>query len=360
VFRDQLNNIASMMGKKPRSATIKEIAEAAGVSIAAVSYTLSGKKKLSPDTTARIRKIADQLGYIPNKLARNLKTRISPIIGIVVPDIRNPFFPAIMDGVSHYLSAKGYEVFVSSSGESEAKQKRILTSFLQYRLAGIIAMPTGDPDSIIAAFTETVSKSPLVLIDRDIPLLDCAKVLLDNSAGAEELTMHLLKSGHKKIGIIAPPASLSIGRERLSGYGKALRAYRLKEKIEYIYRGDLFAGSGPKALNHFLSLPAERRPTAIISCGDVMTVGLLQALKRRGIKIPQDLSVVTFDDTDFFSLLDPPLTCLSQPTEVFGKEAARLLTDSIECTAPSEKVIRLKGTIKIRDSVLRVGRPLSI
>jgi LacI family transcriptional regulator len=273
----------------------------------------------------------------------------------MVPDIRNPFFPAIMDGVSHYLSAKGYEVFVSSSEESEAKQKRILTSFLQYRLAGIIAMPSGDPDRIISAFSEIASKSPLVLIDRDIPPLDCAKVLLDNSSGAEELTLHLLKSGHRKIGIIAPPANLTIGRERLSGYCRALREYRLEEKAEYIYQGDLFAGSGSKALSHFLSLPAELRPTAIISCGDVMTVGLLKALKRKGMRIPQDVSVVSFDDTDFFSLLDPPLTCLSQPTEVFGKEAARLLTDSIECAASAEKVIRLKGSMQIRDSVLSLS-----
>ena len=337
--------------KKNSRVTIKEIAEAAGVSIAAVSLFLSGKRKFSSATNQKISSASKQLGYVPNTMARSLATRTSSIIGVMVPDIRNPFFPSIMDGISHYLSERGYEVFVSSSEESEERQKKILTSFLQYRLAGVIAIPTGHVLKIHTDFTHIEEQIPLVLIDRDIRNLKCAKVLLNNRDAAARLTSLLLEAGHTEIGIIAPPSFLSIGKERISGIRSAMRSRGLLLKKENIFHGDLFSDSGKKAYDYFFNMPHSARPGAILSCGDLMTLGFIDALKKRGLKIPKDISLVSFDDPDYFDFLDPPITCLAQPAEKFGIEAARLLTNAIKNEKFQSTTIRLKGEVKHRNSV---------
>lgn len=230
------------MIEKTKAITIREVAEAAGVSVASVSYVLNGTKKLSKETIARIRKAAENLGYVPDNLAKSLKTRSTPFIGVVVPDIRNPFFPAVMDGVSHFLMEKGYEAFVSSSDESVSKQRSILGSFRRYPLAGVIVIPTGSMRKIDLDFRDLIHRIPTVLIDRDIPSLRCAKVLLDNKAGAEELTRYLISCGHRRIGFISPPSGLSIGKERLDGYRKALLDHGISFRRELVYRGTIVYG----------------------------------------------------------------------------------------------------------------------
>jgi len=337
--------------KKDKSVTIKEVAQKAEVSIATVSYVLAGTKKLSHATVARVHEAVDTLGYVPNRLARSLKKQATPIIGILVPDIRNPFFPSIVEGVSRVLSKEGYEIFAASSDESEKKQKRILKSFLQYRFAGVIAIPTGDKNKIYSQFSEVLHQIPMVLIDRDIQHLKCAKVLLDNEAGAEDLTSHLITSGHRKIGIIIPPTTLSLGNERLNGYKKALHEHGLELCQEWVFQGNLFADSGERALEYFLQLDSKIRPTAVISCSDMMTLGFLRGISKKRMRIPDDISLVSFDDPDYFEFLNPPLTCLSQPTESFGKEAAYLLTNALNTFHIIDTTIRLKGEIKIRESV---------
>ncbi|MBT3272023.1 MAG: LacI family DNA-binding transcriptional regulator [Spirochaetales bacterium] len=340
--------------KKHSPVTIKEIAEAAGVSIAAVSLLLSGKRSFSTETNDKIHQTAKRLGYVRNNLARSLAAQTSSIIGVLVPDIRNPFFPSIMDGISHYLSEKGYEVFVASSEEDEETQKRVLASFLQYRLAGVIAIPTGHSLKIHTDFVDLTTRVPTVLLDRDLKNLECSKVLLDNKDAAFTLVSHLTGAGHTKIGIIAPPSHLSIGRERLAGCRAAMKAAGLSIDKEYIYHGNMFANSGAAAVDYFLDLPPNDKPSAILSCGDMMTIGCVDALTKREVHIPRDLSLVSFDDPDYFKFLAPSMTCFAQPTESFGREAARLLTDAIEEDVYVPATIRLKGEFKQRKSVTQI------
>lgn len=338
--------------KENPSITIKEVAKKAGVSIATVSYVLGGTKKLSSETITRVHEAAKTLDYVPNRLARSLKKRATYIIGVLVPDIRNPFFPSIMEGVSRVLSEEGYEIFAASSDESEKKQKKILKSFLQYRVAGLIVIPTGDQSTIYRQFSEVLHQIPMVLIDRDIHHLQCAKVLFDNEAGAQELTSYLIASGHKKIGIITPPITLSIGEERLKGYKNALKDHALELCPKWVFQGDLFANSGKKAVEYFLQLESEIRPTAILSCGDMMTLGFFKGMTENRMSMPDDFSLVSFDDPDYFEFLNPPMTCLAQPTERFGRKAAYLLTNSLNTSHIDTTTVRLKGEIKIRESVL--------
>lgn len=322
--------------KKP--VTIRDVAKKAGVSIATVSYVLSGKKKVSPETTERVLRAAEELGYVPNRVATSLREARTRIIGVLVPDIRNPFFPDVVDALAESLSEKGYQIVVASSDENPVKQKEIIKSFLEYRVAGIVAIPTGSSKNVEKDFEELCLTTPTVLVDRSVNV-PCPKVILDNEGAAENLTKFIIEKGHRKIGLIAPPLYLSIGKERLEGYRSALRESNLEFNESLVFEGNLFEESGIKAFEYFMSLPPSLKPTAILSCSDVMTLGVFKEVKRRGLKIPDDVAIASFDDPDYFEVLEPPITCVAQPTAEFGKKAAELVTVAL-------KGRRLIGTYK--------------
>lgn len=331
--------------------SIRDVADSAGVSIATVSYVLSGKKRVREETAEKVYKAVEELGYVPNIMARNLKKRVTGIIGILVPDIRNPYFPDIVEAVSRVLPEKGYEILAASSGEDPDRQINILESFLQYRIAGVIAMPAGAPRVVLPEFSRVLKALPLVLLDRDIPELKCGKVLLDNVDGSRRLVSYLVNKGHKRIGIITPPLFLSIGCERLEGYKKALGEAGLRMSNSLVFEGNLFADSGEEACQHFMKLSRSRRPTAIVSCGDMMTLGVLRTVRKLGIKIPEDLSLVSFDRNEYFEVFEPRITYLSQDTEQFGRYASELLTQVITTSKQIGKEVRITGELVLGESV---------
>jgi DNA-binding LacI/PurR family transcriptional regulator len=340
--------------KSSKIPTIREIASKAGLSIATVSYVFSGARKVPDKTAARVRAAAIDLGYIPNRIAKSLRALNTRIIGILVPDIRNPFFPSIMDAIKRYIAPKNYEVLVASSDEKVSEQNRVLDSFLQYHVAGAIvvsAASDGEVDNRLQAFQK---RAPVVLVDRNVKALSCPKVLLRNASSARKLVELLAEYGHSQIGIIAPPAALSIGRERVSGYTRALHELGIRVRPELIFVGNMFPTSGERAAEYFAMMDSKSRPTAIVSCSDVMTIGLFRGLARLSVRVPRDISVVSFDDTDYFPLMNPAITCISQPIESFGKYAAELLVSAIENVSKETPTIKLNGTLIVRNSVQRV------
>jgi LacI family transcriptional regulator len=349
--------------KKPRSPggrrkipTIREIAAKTGLSIATVSYVFSGARNVPEKTAARVRSAAENLGYIPNRIARSLRAPNSRIIGILVPDIRNPFFPAIMDAIKRHIVPRNYEILVGSSEESIVEQNRILESFLQYHVAGAIVVSAGSDENVGEDLRAFQTRAPIVLVDRDVRRLTCSKVLLRNELAARQLVGALYQSGHRRIGIIAPSTALSIGQERTAGYSKALHDHGLPARPEMVFVGDMFPSSGEKAADYFLRMDEKCRPTAILSCSDVMTIGLLRGLARLSVRVPRDISVISFDDTDYFPFMNPPITCLAQPVERFGWHAAECLVTEIEEKNKSEpRTIRLKGTLIARRSVRNIA-----
>jgi len=342
------------MVNRRKSVTIREVAERARVSIATVSYVLSGKKKLSPSTEIRVFNAVEELGYLPNQLARNLKRRTTTTIGILVADIRNPFFPSIVEFVSKYLADEEYGIFVASSDESVHEQDKILKLFLQHKIGGLIAIPTGPQEEISVQFEKLSHKIPLILLDRDIPSLPCAKVLLDNAEGTWKLTNHLIQAGHRKIGIITPPLYLSIGGERLEGYVRALRECGIHVDQELKFEGNLFQDSGEKAAEYFMSIDKPRRPTAVVSCNEMMTMGFLRGIRRHGMDTPRDFSLVSFDDPDHFEFFDPPITSFRQPERLLGEQAVDLLTKELKSIPLQNRRIVLRGELMERKSVLSI------
>lgn len=333
-----------------KSVTIKDIARKAGVSIATVSYVLTGKKKkISQATAEKVLRVARELGYVPNKVARSLKEARTRIIGVLVPDIRNPFFPDLIDALSEDLSERGYQIVVASSDENPQKQREILRSFLEYRVAGIVVIPTGKNDSVSKDFEELCFATPIVMLDRNIDV-PCPKVVLDNKGAAETITNFILDRGHSRIGLIAPPLYLSIGLERYEGYLKALRDRGISLDPGLVYEGDLFAESGKQAFLYFMSMEKKRRPTAILSCSDVMTLGVLKGIREKGLKIPEDIALASFDDPDYFEVFVPSITCIAQPTGTLGKKAAELITEALQGRRVAG-VYKYKGKLIVRESV---------
>ena len=339
------------MLNRTKSATIREVAERARVSIATVSYVLSGKKKLSPSTEIRVFDAVEELGYLPNQLARNLKSRTTTTVGILVADIRNPFFPSIVEFVSKYLSDEDYGIFVASSDESVHEQEKILKLFLQHKIGGLIAIPTGPYEEISSQFKQLSQKIPLILLDRDIPSLPCAKVLLDNAEGTWKLTTHLIQSGHRNIGIITPPLYLSIGVERLEGYKQALEESNIYIDEGLQFEGNLFQDSGEQAAEYFLNVDEAKRPTAVVSCNEMMTMGFLRRIRRHGMDIPRDFSLVSFDDPDHFEFFNPPITSYRQPERRFGEKAVDLLTKELKSIPLKNRRVILRGELMKRRSV---------
>jgi LacI family transcriptional regulator len=338
-------------GGRKKIPTIREIAAKTGLSIATVSYVFSGARKVPEKTAERVRAAAESLGYIPNRMARSLRAPNSRIVGILVPDIRNPFFPAIMDAIKRHIVPRNFEILVGSSEERIVEQNRILDSFLQYHVAGAIVVSAGSDELAGEGLRAFQKRAPIVLVDRDVRKLSCSKVLFRNELAARQLVGLLYKSGHRRIGILAPSTALSIGLERIAGYQKALQDHRLPSRPEMVLVGDMFASSGEKAADYFLRMDERSRPTAILSCSDVMTLGLLRGLALSSVRVPRDISVVSFDDTDYFPFMTPPITCIAQPVEGFGSHAAELLVSEIERRASQPQTILLNGALVVRRSV---------
>ena len=334
---------------RDKPATIHDVAAKAGVSIATVSYVLTGKKRVSPATAERVLRAIKEVDYIPNRIAKSLRKAKNLVIGVLVPDIRNPFFPDIVKALSESLSDKGFQIVVASSDENPSKQKDIIHSFLEQRVAGIIAVPTGANYLVTKDFEELCALVPVVLLDRDLDI-PCAKVLLNNRKAARDITHLILSRGHSRIGLIAPPLHLSIGLERLEGYAEALRNWGILLDPALVYEGNLFIESGAQAVAYFMSLKESQRPTAILSCSDVMTLGALIEIRRRGLKIPDDVAIASFDNPEYFECLSPPITCVAQPTTIFGKKVAELMAEALEGKKVTG-IYRYEGELVIRDSV---------
>jgi len=329
--------------------TIKDVAKKVNLSVSTVSYVLSGKKRMSEETVKRVLQAVWELEYIPNKIAQSLKNNKIPVIGVLVPDIKNPFFPDLIDFLSNELLEDGFQILVACSNENIDKQKYILHVFLEYRVAGIIAIPTGDERIIKPDFKNLFTDIPLVILDRNIKL-NVPKILLNNRNSAKTLTNFLIKKGHKRIGIITPPLYLSIGKERLQGYLDALQENNIQPSRMLIYEGNLFSEAGEQATLYFLNLSKTDRPTAILSCSDTMTFGVLKELKKLGLKIPRDISVASFDDPEYFEILDPPMTCIAQPLHKFVKKAASVMKEMLNGKFIN-KTFKFEGELRIRGSV---------
>jgi len=337
-------------------ATIVEVANRASVSIATVSNVIRGTKRVSPRLEQRVRAAMLELDYSPNAIARGLKTKQSFMLGLVLPDITNPFFPGIIRGAEDTAFDRGYFLVTVNTDEQIERERRGMDALRSYRADGILlaSAPSTGAEHIKRTISSGVA---VVFLDRLVPGVKTDAVLLDNVRGAKECVRHLLQLGHRRIAIITGPLSIQNARERLQGYKEAMRAYDLPFDPALVFEGDYRMESGERWMRAVLA--RKSRPTAVFICNGVMTAGALKAAEQAGTEFPRDMSIATFDDLTFNDSAHPHLTVVVQPSYEMGARAATLLIDRIEGRMTGDPIaVRVVPTLVTRESTAAPGNPV--
>lgn len=334
--------------------TLKEVAQHARVSTATVSHVINQTAYVSPALRERVVKAIRDLNYHPNALARTLKTQESKTIGMVIPDITNPFFPAVVRGVEDVLRHEGYTLILGNS-DSDLRQEEIYyNTFRAKRVDGILLIisPTATPPEYLRRHNSDAP--PVVYLDRFHRGLRGDIVTVDNVDGSFEATSHLIEMGHREIGIITGPQELVNARMRLEGYRRALEKHGLPIDEELIRPGRFNLQSGYEQTLKLLEL--KKRPTAIFACDAPMMIGCLRAIREHGLRCPQDFALVSFDDLEWFGIWQPSITAVSQPAYQLGSTAAELLMKRISGNLggyPCRKVLPTQLVVRESSSLDR-------
>ena len=336
-------------------ATIEDIAKRSGFSVSTVSRVLNkeaGKHRISDRTQQLILKVAQELKYRPNQLARSLRLKRTHTIGLVVPDISNPFFAYVTRSIQTSVHRIGYSLVVCDTDENLDLEIEHTNLLLSKGVDGLIIMPVGQKcDHLRRVMKEGV---PFVLVDRSFDDLDADAVIVDNYRGAYEAVEHLISHGHRRIGIIQGLPNTSTSVRRLQGYKDALRKHSIPLAEDLIVGNSFRRENGYLETKVLLSMPDP--PTAIFATSDLITLGVLEAIDEGGLRIPDDISLVVFDDVDFGPFLKCPLTTVAQPKENMGELAVKILVERIKDSRRKEgKRIVLKPTLVVRNSVKEIG-----
>ncbi|MBG6056612.1 LacI family transcriptional regulator [Cryobacterium sp. MP_M5] len=326
--------------------TIKDVAALAGVSVATASRVLSGNPATSPDSRARVAAAVTELDYRPNAQARALRSTRSDSIGLLVSDVRNPFFADLAHTVEQAALAAGYVTLLGNANERKEQQDRYLNTLISRRVDGIIVAPLGDGSgSIRSLITREI---PTVFVDRTVDGLDIPSVTTDSEAGIRQAVEHLAAAGHTRIGYISGPQATSTGRDRFAAFTRAIAVAGLSQDPDLVYFGDYQAASGSAGVHALLQL--REPPTALLAADSLMAVGAIAILHKLGRRIGADIALIAFDDIEWFALLNPALSVISHSVEEMGRIAVDMLLQVIDggqpesVVLPSELIVRASSS----------------
>jgi LacI family transcriptional regulator len=328
--------------------TIRDVAKRAEVSTATVSATLNSSAYVSPELKARVLAAVEALSYAPSRIAKSLKTGKTGMLALVVADVSNPFFAALIHAVETAAYERGYSLMLCNSDENFERERQHLVQIRAQRCDGLILAPTGDEEVYQASGLDSFPM-PTVLVDRMLKSWPVDSVALDNESAAAQATNYVLDLGHRRIGTISGPAHVSTGAERLAGFVKSLAARGITPDPKHIRHGDYREDVAYSVTREVLGLP--NPPTALYVANNMMLIGAMRAIAEAGFKCPADISVVSTDDLPWATAFRPRLTTVRQPVREMGLEAVRLLVDRI--TRPSDEPARrlvLPPTLIVRDS----------
>ncbi len=310
-----------------KGVTIRDVALRAGVSIAAVSRALNESGYVSSEIKQRVHEAVKELHYRPHDSARGLKLQRTNTIGLVIADISNPFYAELASGVLSSAKKWGYHVILAAMDEEPAQEEEYLNVLMEKRVDGILAVATGQNSRLWREAIELGIK--IVLVDRKVTTLpDADAILIDNVKGGYDATRYLTELGHRRIGILSGPLSTTTGQGRLHGYHKALEEAALSIDPELVQMVGFKRESGIQAMEQLLAL--RRPPTAIFASNNLLGESAMFALRRRGMRIPEDISLIMFDDVPWASLTMPPLTVVAQPTAQLGTYAVEQLMQRLK------------------------------
>lgn len=335
-----------------RAVTIKDVSEKAGVAISTVSKVLNSGDRVSDETREKVRQAVLETGYVKNRLAASMKTGLSKLIVVVVPDIINEYYTAVVRGVEDVAIANGYFTLLFSSDDLHHKEEQLFSGEFGRIIDGAIIIPAYDKLSYYRNLG-----IPLVVVDRDVAMSNMHAVVIDNFKGAYLLTEELLNAGHRDIAFISGAKEFNVGLDRLKGYIEALRTYDVEENTENVFTGSWYQQYGYDSTMALMK--RENPPTAILAANNLVCIGCLRAIRELKLKIGCDISIVGFDDSPVAELNDPGITVIRRATVEMGKIGMHKLLELIdgeECPRYPRKVV-LGVELVRRDSVARLRKP---
>jgi DNA-binding LacI/PurR family transcriptional regulator len=302
--------------------SIRDVASRAGVSTATVARVLNGRANVSDELANRVKQAVAELHYVPNGVARSLSRGQTHLLGLLVSDIANPFAGQVARGLEDEATKSGYHVLVGSSDFDPERESELLGSFAARTVDAVALLSARGATSAMQQLMDT--QMPLVFVDRRPNGDSTAPVIrTDNVTAAQHAVQYLIGLGHRDLAMISGPPTLPTASQRLQGFRTACRDAGLEVREECIREGFLGVDGGGLAMHQVLAL--RPRPTAVFSFNNLLAVGALGALREKNVSVPEDLSLVTFDDMELFPYIDPPVTAIAQPAYRIGVEAARAL-----------------------------------
>jgi len=325
---------------------MRDVAEKAELSVSTVSHVINNTRAVSNESRQRVRSAMEELGYKPNALARSLRRRKTNTVGMIVPDSANPFFAEVARAIEDASFAHNYSVILCNSEGDLEKQQAYTNVLIENRVAGILFVAAGISTELVNDLEQR--RVPLVVVDREVPGVEVDTVLTNHDQGGYLATQHLVELGHRRIACIAGNSEVSPSAERVTGYRRSLDANSLAYDENLVVKGNFRYESGFEATTQLLALDAP--PSAIFACNDLMAVGCISAASRLGIRVPDELSVVGFDDVRLASFTNPPLTTVAQPIAEIGALATKMLLERMSDLDADSHFERLDTELRVRRS----------
>lgn len=336
------------MEKGKRHVSLKDLALEIGVSISTVSRALNNHPDISPEVTMKIQKLAAEMNYTPNPLAMGLLKQATRMIGVIVPDLVTHFYSSIISGIEHVAEEKGYYVLIASSNETLQKEIKAVDNLIKTRVEGLIVCLSQETRSYEHFDRLIKNNIPLVFFDRVCRIGEAPSVVVDNVDAAQKITKHFYKNGFRRIAYIAGPDHLNISQERTSGYISGLKSCGLEFRSELLEKCNLSTKDAIKATGRLLDLPEP--PDAIFGINDTVAFAAMKEIKKRGLRIPEDVALVGFTDEFHSTVVEPALTSITHPTFEIGQEAARQFFSRIENPDASPVQVVLNTKLVVRKS----------
>lgn len=334
--------------------TIREIAKKAGVCEATVSRVLNNSSLVRPETRQRVEAVIQEMNYTPSMAARALSNRKTSTIAVIIPDITNPFFSDAICGISQIINPSEYSLIFFDTNENPLQEIKALNTALSYMVSGIIYCPQSETNDVGEQIQELKKRNmPVVFLDREIEGLDCSGVFTDGYRGAYEAVAALIEGGNRRVAIVHGPVSTHPGRSRLQGYRDAMRDAGLEVLPQYVKAGDFKQETARGLMLELLKEPV--MPDAVFSCNNLMSIGCMEAIEERGLRVPEDIAFAGFDELDRYDLLGQGLTVVTRDSTEMGREAARFLLKRIGDPQQEAKRVMQRTKLHIRGSETRKG-----
>jgi LacI family transcriptional regulator, galactose operon repressor len=338
--------------------TIADVAKRAGVSVATAGRVLSGQGYAGKAARQRVLEAAEELGYVPNRIASSLRLRRTKMLGLLIADVENSFYSVIARNVESIAKDSGYHVILCNSSDDPSEEREYLKLLEEIRVDGLIITPT--PRNRRSLERLKYQDIVIVQIDRQVDRLNADAILVDNERDAASAVSHLIAAGHTQIGILTGPLDVTTAKLRLAGYRRAMEEHGIPVQPELVRAGSFRRDDAIKEAYGLIAM--ERPPTAIFAANNILAEAALVALAEMGLKVPRDMSLVAFDDTPWMSMLKPPITTVRQPVADMARSATELLLRRLRGGPAEPATVLFNAELVVRGSVASLpkqGRALS-